>query len=481
MSSIYYNDFKNLNYWTTRHKLYKIREMVNRLYADYKIKLSRVKELELEAQKLKSNIDTIPEIIPTPIDLCDLTITNMTKDISNANALRIDITVKNIGLRPSIACNLKNEIAGNIYNLNIPSLEIDEQVILSLFLVYESGTSATVYTLISTADSTHSNQESDYLNNTKSSTIWFPTGIPSPHNILPPSSPNPPNPNPGYPWSALLIYACNPEMYPLYSLGCSVQIYVDGNNKGVNNAAPIFVLPGSHTVTAVFNGMTITTDTSAVDGETIGVFLMFPRIDITNQVFSIDSTIDKTQESYALILPIWGGSGNNELYRSVIQFTKSGGDKLTGNYKFKCNWSPTKIELKLIAEGSMPSANISNLFMAYVNFYIPPDYGSVARFPKSVSVQVGFNNWYCQYAGDAPVGIDGQIIKYNGDILSIDNTVLSAKVAYDYLRLRISPSGGAPQWDEHFSPKVSHCLHTLTLTRNQNRRISSVPYAPADI
>lgn len=48
-----FNDFNFLNYWRTKHKIKKTRELINRIYGNYLVKLDRINKLENSIDKLK--------------------------------------------------------------------------------------------------------------------------------------------------------------------------------------------------------------------------------------------------------------------------------------------------------------------------------------------------------------------------------------------------------------------------------------------
>jgi hypothetical protein len=155
-----YNDFKNLNYNQTNHKIQKIRKMVDRLYGDYEYKKHLIADLN---KQLKVEIN-----LPSEANLPDLTITNITA-IDKGHYFEFTITIKNIGvIATTEETNLITTIEGEEVELTVPALDVDETVDRYTSFPYDPDAVDTYSLNVNSEVNEERNiEESDYSNNIK--------------------------------------------------------------------------------------------------------------------------------------------------------------------------------------------------------------------------------------------------------------------------------------------------------------------------
>lgn len=161
-----YEDFKFLNFDRSTHKIRKIRELLNRLSADYERKKLRIDNLNLKIKAITKKIEQSAQEGPIT-DLPDLKIISLVVTIYNQYA-DFEITIENIGAASSLECILEVSVEGVILDFTIPALAVAETVVLYSAYPYNPSGAEYSYTLTATADATNINQELDKSNNTLS-------------------------------------------------------------------------------------------------------------------------------------------------------------------------------------------------------------------------------------------------------------------------------------------------------------------------
>jgi hypothetical protein len=155
-----YNDFKNLNYNQTDHKIRKIRKMVDRLYGDFEYKKHLIADLN---KQLKIEIN-----LPSEANLPDLTITNISA-IDKGHYFEFTITIKNIGvIATTEETNLITTIEGEEVELTVPALDVDETVDRYTSFPYDPDAVDTYSLNVNSEVNEERNiEERDYSNNIK--------------------------------------------------------------------------------------------------------------------------------------------------------------------------------------------------------------------------------------------------------------------------------------------------------------------------
>jgi hypothetical protein len=138
-----FEDFLNLNYWKTKNKIRKIRDIINRMDVP-SIDLS-LKNIESSLNLLNKSVSQLPQYIddhqvepPTPpTDLPDLIIDSIVPT-DMGHYWDFAITVKNIG--DAIAgASLLNAVIPEVSNVNlsIPSLAINASATVHIQVSYD--------------------------------------------------------------------------------------------------------------------------------------------------------------------------------------------------------------------------------------------------------------------------------------------------------------------------------------------------------
>lgn len=285
-----YEDFKKSSYAKTRRKLSKIREMLQRIYGDYKNKSDR---LNLITHKIhKFNEITKLETDDSPLkeklrgEKCDLTITDFSILEMFSSYYTFRVIVKNIGtVRAKNNSNLKVILGSQINNLTISSLNPNESQTFLIDFTFDAAGLSKEYTATAIVDSSHVVDETDEDNN--EITFLFTAKEPL---VIPP----------GY--GAVFFHLHNEEDKEINRL-----LYLDHAISGVGGATiswdsfaehydinsgispshqhneEVFFIPvGLHTFHGRFNGMHLTQDITILENNTHQITFEFPRTQHTD-------------------------------------------------------------------------------------------------------------------------------------------------------------------------------------------------------
>lgn len=262
-----FTDFNFLNYYSTSHKLKKERELVNRIYGHYLVKLDKINTLE----KKINNIDILIAQLGTAITglLPDLIIFSITPT-EYSNYIDFKIIVKNIGTLDVEASIVNILITSIDTDINIPPLTIDETFAFNIQFSFDPLGNFKDYTIMANANSTGIIEELDETNNSKQ--LIF-TGKDE------------------YTGTNIIVHCHNPEGKEINSItgvGNQAEIFVDNVSKGYaasnegTHGTPIVITPGNRVVKVEFNGIIKTKNVSIVGGNTQQLFFIFDRIEQDN-------------------------------------------------------------------------------------------------------------------------------------------------------------------------------------------------------
>lgn len=255
-----YDDFKFLNYWRTRRKLKKIREMISRLSADIKFKRIRIDSLNFTFDILEKRLNNLI------LNLPDLTILSITYN-TFTNHIIFYVTVKNIGKETSIECNLRNTIDTFIEDITVPELEPEASIVLDFSFVFNPASGNQSYNMISEVDSQHIMDELNEDNN-----ILHTSFIGKEQ----------------YVGTFIVVHCHNQEGKEINSItdmssANMAKIYVDdvfvayGARNSFEHFAPISVTAGFRTVRVDFNGYSSSQYIEIIDGHTYNLMFEFTR------------------------------------------------------------------------------------------------------------------------------------------------------------------------------------------------------------
>lgn len=155
-----YEDFKFLNYFKTAHKIKKIKELIDRLFADTKRKLARIDSIEQAIHDLKNRLDNIK----IEKNFADLTITSIVPTYYS-NWVGFKITVKNMGEVASTVCKLKVDLEELSDTLDVPALNVNESIILNFSYPYNPSGTEKLATLTANVDVNNEVMEINEENN----------------------------------------------------------------------------------------------------------------------------------------------------------------------------------------------------------------------------------------------------------------------------------------------------------------------------
>lgn len=405
-----FEDFLQLNYNTTKHKIRKIREVLNRMDISFQQKpFSIYQELNKLITKINNLEDTIvylPKSIgvgsgedeePTPPPsnpLPDLIIESITDELFS-NYIQFLIKVKNIGTASSGNCNLSILLDDNITNLSIPPLEINESVTLNHQYSFNPSGSPISKSLVATADSTNVITELNENNNSKS--ITFDTKTPP---------------------VGVIIHCHNPEGKEIGTItDISAPILNHGLlaptlTNGLHGVAQ-FLSPGIYTITTTFNGISVNKNLTVEAGNNYELTYVFDRTSM-NLSFSFGDT--RTISGTVIGPPlgeddatIIDDSDSGSCYDTLLDATvrangyAPAGSEVTYEAKSEFTISLNKFNVDLSVSGSyikiidFPTYNIDSfIFSSQANIGI-----SALDTPITPTLATSdFTSWYAQSIKD---------------------------------------------------------------------------------
>ena len=247
-----FNDFKNLNFSTTKQKIRKLKELFDRLRLnDFEERLKRLTLSINHVDKKIIDVPPPPPPPPPPTTLPDLAITSLIPTVGS-NSVSFEITITNNGLGTSSGTMLNGNLYGQtLHSVPVPSLEPSGQFTTNIEFTFDSEGESVIRTFFAEVNPSHNFIEVDYGNNTASTVVTIKEAfIPDPEKAY------------------LIVHAHNPEGKEINGLLTHINyddayIYMDGNpytyapvnisQHGQRHDATNYV--GTHTFTLRFNGM----------------------------------------------------------------------------------------------------------------------------------------------------------------------------------------------------------------------------------
>ena len=396
-----FEDFLNLNYWKTNNKLRKIRELLNRIDApSIERALPKINNSLYSANTIieglsygvyRKNLEEEEEV---ETNLPDLTIKNIiTTDYGHY--VDFAITVQNIG-KEVAGANILNVVIPDVSNvdLDVPSLEINETVVLYHQYSFDSNGTEKQKIIIASADSKNSVEESNERNNSK-------IGQATVKNILSPETGAWSQYIPPVGKAYIITHLHNPEGKEIGSIsgvsGVTVSPGIIATNKATHGI-PTVVVPGYHNIIATFNGITLNQEINIENGQTIEIFFIFPRT-----ISEIDWGVNQSYND-TLSIP---ESGRGIVYYSselnplllerdiFIRATSGASGSFVDSFDLtlsKYIFSLAVVQQWNVTGGVPPYPQFwRNEINFNEPFYIPPT--TIGTYSFSTS---NFNNWYSQ-------------------------------------------------------------------------------------
>lgn len=407
-----FEDFLNFTYSQTTHKLRKIRNLINRMRG---VEIPEI--IEPLLQSLKNSVDRldkavqgIPEwledrrsrreepVPPPQPNLPDLTITEIIPT-NYDHYIDFAITIKNIGIANAGATQLK-VIIPELLNrdMPVPALSPNESATLFTQYSFNPAQSEELKTFQAQVDPYQNIEESNENNNTLSTQVIIKGQY---------------TPPPGKAY--YIVHAHNPEGKEINSILGAYHfsyISIDGVNQGIKTASneaehgiPRVIDPGSYTIGAIFNGMTVEEPITLVAGETKEIIITFDRID-ANFDFNIDNEVILSG-TFNLFYPGNHFKTDSDIlldapWHSEVSFTgivNHPDGWAVGNYEDKVKYkiTPTLFECDLLSSlnGTGHQWEVYNN-RADLKAFI--SYLSDAPYPLTIDIpsRTDFNYWFPQ-------------------------------------------------------------------------------------
>ena len=386
-----YGDFSFLNFFKTTHKLQKIKRILGRLWGDYNQKLRIINNLELKISGLEEIINILEkkkdEVLAEDLAILpDLIITSIYKT-EYSHYTDFKITVKNIGASASSSCSLGLTVNGYSTTMTIPSLSPDESINLYFQYPYDPSGDPQTYTLTAIADNLSEVEESNENNNRYITTFEGKT---------------PYEPPEGY--GGVIVHCHNPEGKEINSInglpsGERVEIWKSGvfwyygvSGAGDHSKPLYYIPPGTYSLQAKFNGMTLQQNMNVIEGQTTIVVFTFERTRTDIKSLIDTHYADEIEHSWSytttspldIITPFI-----NYESRDIIRWTV-GTYKMWGSLSFRFNSEGFYFYGVWNEQGT---GNGDTLFHYLNSTYVYPSY-----YEKTINIpaQTEFNKWYCQ-------------------------------------------------------------------------------------
>ena len=389
-----FNDFKALNYYTTNHKIRKIKELLDRLTLEHLALEFNVKSIGSTINRTDQRVQDFVPFYQTSIsggeepeptsNLPDLIVVNIIPT-TFSNYVNYAITVQNIGVDTSSSTTLNSIIPDLLTtDSSIPALSSNETYTTNVQYAFDPAGSSAQKTFISTVNPLHTASESNYNNNSKSvqSTVkaeYTPDGN-----------------------AYVIFHLHNPEGKEINSITGSgtgvntanINIEGTGGFTGASNLSEhgvrhVLSASGVKLVTATFNGITIQQNVDFVADTTTQLTIPFPRTDDLNM-------------NYSNNLPATSFSLTSPFYEQAFSALPLPSYVFTPNYNVatgeaSANWTLTnssfdgEIAIKRLSGGAFGgvSHGVKQLILYVFDLLAP---GLALIIPPTSA----FNNWYAQ-------------------------------------------------------------------------------------
>lgn len=212
-----YDDFKKENYWRAKHKIHQIKDLIDRISADYDLKLARIIKLEDSIGRMKIN-----PLAPGVTQLPDLIVKEMYATLETFYTT-ITMIVQNIGKGASPECKLRLFISGvnpATIDFVVPPIQINDTTTITSIYYFDAN--GFEYSINASANVNFdlAIQESDTSNNTNAIDFLAKQKFIVPQDDKP------------------HIYLYYPQIFsqsPDYDIGFTAQLYYDVSKLDPNS------------------------------------------------------------------------------------------------------------------------------------------------------------------------------------------------------------------------------------------------------
>lgn len=514
-----FNDFKLLNYSSTKNKIRKIKEILDRLTLEnlelelqYNFLLSSIEQLDKRkdgfvpfypdkkpgGEEGEGEEEPIP---PEEQNLPDLIISQISPTLFT-NYVNYAITIRNQGAIASSITTLDAIIPGLLnQNTLIQIIEPGAEYTINVQYSFDPDGDEIPKTFISTVNPTHNFNESNFNNNSNSTQATVKEAYTEPEPGDPPNS------------SYVIFHLHNPEGKEINSIDgivgsnkATITISGEGTffgaaNLGEHGTRHLLNTSGTKSVSAHFNGINITQSIAFIPNTTTEIRITFPRTTANVNYSFIDSVLI---------------SGNWDLHRN---FSGDGPDNITiddnnedifrtktkliallpnqspffprnttGNVSAILSWELTEDKFETTASYQINATG----HLYDLSIFLQLDQLSPFTLPwknfSGLNSNPSIINWFSQYfvnsetqffniyIKDASLNIVSNLFNYNNP-QGIRMTLIPASL--NFTQIQIGDGGGAIGFGsqiEHNIDGSRNWNYDEALVHNNIHFISSVPY-----